>query len=62
MTPSYRGVLLCGVSSGGGWCRGWLWVVEGVVAGHGVQGQDTVVGLGEDGLAQGVLSWLRLRW
>ncbi len=50
------------MSSGGGWFRGWLWVVEGVVAGHGVQGQDTVVGLGEDGLAQGVLSWLRLRW
>lgn len=28
------------------------WGVEGVVAGHGVQGQDAVVGLGGDGLAQ----------
>jgi hypothetical protein len=27
-----------------------LWVVEAVVADHGVQGQDTVVGQGEDGL------------
>ena len=24
--------------------RGWLWVVEGVVADHGVQGQDAAVG------------------
>ena len=27
-----------------------MWVVEAVVADHGVQGQDTVVGQGEDGL------------
>ena len=45
-----RGVPLCGVSSGGGWFRGWLGVVEGVVADHGVQGQDAAVGQGEDGL------------
>ena len=39
------------------WCvkrqwvfRGWLGVVEGVVADHGVQGQDAAVGQGEDGL------------
>ena len=31
------------------------WGVEGVVAGHGVQGQDAAVGQGEDGLAQGGL-------
>ena len=27
-----------------------MWVVEAVVADHGVQGQDTAVGQGEDGL------------
>ena len=41
---------LCGVSSGGRWFRGWLGAVEGVVADHGVQGQDAAVGQGEDGL------------
>ena len=51
------------------WCveRRWVvsvcWGVQGVsVVDCGVQGQDAAVGLGEDGLAQGVLSWLRLRW
>ena len=39
---------------------GWG-VVEGVVAGHGVRGQDAAVGQGEDGLAQGGLPWSRLR-
>ena len=38
------------MSIGDGWFRGWLGVVEGVVAGHGVQGQDAVVGQGGDGL------------
>ena len=52
----------CGVSSGCGWFRGWLGVVEGVVADHGVQGQDAAVGQGEDGLDRGGLPWLRLRW
>ena len=56
------GVPLCGVSSGGGQFRGWLGVVEGAVADHGVQGQDAAVGQGEDGLAQGGLPWSRLRW
>ena len=41
---------LGGVSSGGGWFCGWLGVVEGVVADHGVQGQDAAVGQGENGL------------
>jgi hypothetical protein len=39
-----------------------LWGVEGVVADHGVQGQDAAVGQGEGGLAQGGLPWLRLLW
>ena len=47
------GVPLCGVSSGCGWFRGWLRVVEGSVADHGVQGEDAAVGQGEQGLAQG---------
>ena len=44
------GVPLCGVSSGCGWFRGWLRVVEGSVADHGVQGEDAAVGQGEQGL------------
>ena len=52
---------LRGVSGGCGWFRSWLWVVEGVVADHGVQGQDAAVGQGEDDLAQGALPWSRLR-
>ena len=45
----------------GGFVAGWG--LQGVsVVDCGVQGQDAAVGLGEDGLAQGVLSWLRLRW
>ena len=44
------GVPLCGVSSVGRWFRGWLGAVEGVVADHGMQGQDAAVGQGEDGL------------
>ena len=39
------------------------WGLQGVsVVDCGVQGQDAVVGLGEDGLAQGGLPWSRLRW
>ena len=53
---------LCGVSSGGGWFHGWLWVVEGVFADHGVRGQDAVVGQGEGGVAQGGLPWSRFPW
>ena len=48
--PSVLGAPLCGVSSGGGWLCCWLWIVEGAVSDHGVQGQDAAVGQGEDGL------------
>lgn len=51
--------VVCRAAVGG---FGLLAVVEGVVVDRGVQGQDAVVGLGEDGLAQSVLSWLRLCW
>ncbi|GAV93436.1 hypothetical protein ADENT20671_0179 [Actinomyces denticolens] len=55
------GVPLCGVSSGGGQFGCWLWVMEGGVAGHGVQGEDAAVGQGDDGLAQGALPWVIFR-
>lgn len=48
-------------AAAGGCVDGWgLWRVS--VVDCGVQGQDAVVGLGGDGLAQGVLSWLCLGW
>lgn len=44
----FQGVPLCDVSSGYGQFRGWLWVIEGSISDHGVQGQDTAVGQGEN--------------
>ena len=44
----FQGVPLCNVSSGYGQFRGWLWVIEGSISDHGVQGQDTAVGQGEN--------------
>ena len=38
----------CGTSSGGGWLRGWAWVVDGGVADHGLQGEDAAAGQGEE--------------